>query len=315
MEPKERSYSESRPGRARKSRLAGKEDLWGYLFILPWLVGFLSLTAFPLFSSAYISLCNWNILGTPQYTGIKNYLDLLGDERAKLALYNTIYMAAFNIPLGTLAALGLAVLVNQKLRFIRLFRLIFYLPSVVSGISLIMVWNWILNSSDKGLLNILLKSLGLNPVGWLTTQEWSKPSIVMMQLFLVGGGMMIFLAGLQNVPEHLYESAEIDGASRWKKFLHITLPMISPTLFFQTTMGIIGYFQNFSQAYLMTGGGPADSSLVLGLYIWRKAFEWYQMGAAVTLAWVLFAIIMVFTAIQFFGGKYWVYYEAGDERH
>lgn len=297
----------------KTSMLKRKENLWGYICISPWLIGFLFLVVFPLFFSIYLSLSEWNILGTPQFIGFENFIELFKDDRTFKALYNTMYMAALNIPLGTIVALGLAMLVNQKLKYISFFRLLFYLPSVVSGISLFIVWSWIFDSSDKGLLNLVLKQFGLGPIGFITSEAWVKPSLVFMQLFLVGGGMMIFLAGLQGIPETLYESAEIDGVNKWQRFWYITIPMLSPTIFFQVTMGIIGYFQSFQANYIMTGGGPGDASLVLGLYIWRNAFSWYRMGYAAALAWILFIIVMTFTFFQFIGSKYWVYYEGGDD--
>lgn len=294
------------------SSINKRENLWGYICISPWLFGFILLVAFPLFFSIYLSLCNWNILGAPSFIGFENFIELFKDARTKKALYNTMYMAALNIPLGTIVALGLAMLVNKKIKFTNFFRLVFYLPSVVSGISLFIVWTWIFDSSSTGLLNRLLTQFGIGPIGFLTSEAWVKPSLVFMQLFLVGGGMLIFLAGLQGIPEALYESAEIDGGNKRQKFWHITLPMLSPTIFFQVTMGIIGYFQNFQANFIMTGGGPGDASLVLGLQIWRNAFSWYRMGYASALAWLLFIIVMIFTFIQFILGKYWVYYEGGD---
>ena len=298
------------------SRLERIDNIWGYIFILPWLFGFFALTLYPMLFSIRISLSNWNILGRPRYIGFDNFIDLFYDERVRTALYNTIYMAALNIPLCTAMALGLALLVNSNLKCVSIFRTVYYLPSVVSGISLMMVWTWILDPSKNGLANMFLGLFGLGPLSWLKSEAWSKPSLVLMQMFLVGGGMVVFLAALKNVPAQLYESAEIDGASAWTKFTKITLPMISPTMFFQVTMGIIGYFQNYAANFIMTGGGPANSSLVLGLLIWRQAFEWYRMGSAAALSWILFGIIMVFTIFQLIGSRRWVYYEAaqgGDE--
>ncbi len=183
------------------SRQERIENLWGYVFISPWLLGFLGLTLYPMIFSIRISLSNWNILGRPRFIGFENFVDLFWDERVRVALYNTMYMAALNIPLCTAMALGLAMLVNSaRLKGTSVFRTVFYLPSVVSGISLMMVWTWILDPSKRGLANMALGLFGLGPLSWLKSEAWSKPSLVLMQMFLVGGGMVVFLAALKAVP-------------------------------------------------------------------------------------------------------------------
>lgn len=299
-------------GRFARWRSKGRhENLWGYSFILPWIIGFFLLTAFPFFFSLYISLTNWNILGARKFIGFRNFQEILFlDPRIWKTLYNTAYLAFFCVIICTIVAVGLALLVNQKVKFVSIFRLVFYLPSVVAGVSLYILWTWIFDPSRKGLMNMVIGFFGLGPIGWHKSEIWVKPSLILMYCFLVGGGVLIFLAGLQGIPEQLYESAEIDGASRMRKFFSITLPMLSPTLFLQLTMGIIGYFQVFVPIFIMTGGGPADASLVLSLSIYRNAFEWYRMGYACAISWFLFVIVMVLTVFHFIGSKRWVYYEA-----
>ena len=310
--PQKQNIVKSMIGRFARWRARGRhENLWGYSFILPWIIGFFLLVAFPFFFSLYISLTNWNILGARKFIGLRNFQEILFlDPRIWKTLYNTAYLAFFCVIICTIVALGLALLVNQKVKFKSTFRLVFYLPSVVAGVSLFILWTWIFDPSRKGLMNMVIGFFGLGPIGWHKSEIWVKPSLILMYCFLVGGGMMIFLAGLQGISEQLYESAEIDGASRMRKFFSITLPMLSPTLFLQLTMGIIGYFQVFVPIFIMTGGGPADASLVLSLSIYRNAFEWYRMGYACAISWFMFVVVMILTAFHFIGSKRWVYYEA-----
>jgi multiple sugar transport system permease protein len=212
-------------------------------------------------------------------------------------------------PLGQAIALGIAILLNQKIKAQAIFRTIFYLPAIVSGVAVAVVWLWIFHP-EFGLINLLLKIvLGIKGPAWLASTTWALPSFVIMSCWGVGATMVIYLAALQSVPEHLYDAAEIDGSGAWGKFLHVTLPMISPAVFFNLTMGMIGGFQTFASAFIMTGGGPVDATLFYNLYLYENAYQNMRMGYAAAMAWVMFFIILAFTLLQFWGSRHWVYYE------
>ncbi|HXF83513.1 MAG TPA: sugar ABC transporter permease [bacterium] len=302
-----------RPGSARRRR----EALEGYLFALPWLLGFFLFTAGPMLVSILMSLTEWNGI-TPisqiRWVGGENYRRLFTDDpRFLKALANTAWYVAFAVPLGTLNALGLALLLNQDVKGQAVFRTLFYLPSVVSGVATSMMWLWLFNPSF-GPINYLLRKLGVPESalpGWLTDPAWALKAFVFMAMWEVGNAMLIYLAGLQGVPSTLYEAADLDGASPWVRFRHVTLPLVTPTILFNVIMGVIGSFQTFTHAFIMTGGGPKDSTLFFVLYLYQKAFQQFQMGYASAMAWVLFVILMGFTLILLATSRRWVYYE-GD---
>ncbi len=294
-----------------------RDVLDGYLFLSPWLLSFLILTLGPLVFSFFLSFCNWD--GGPlerlQWAGLDNYKRLLfEDEKIVKSLYNTAFYAFISVPLGVVLALLLAVALNQEVRGIIFFRTIFYLPKVVGGPATAILWIWLLNPAF-GPFNTILGMLGVPrewQPGWLTSETWSKPALILMSLWGVGGSMLIYLAGLQNVPRQLYEAAEIDGAGEIRKFLTVTVPMMTPTIFFNLVMSIIGSFQVFSNAYIMTNrtlGDPNESALFYMLYLFRKAFEEFDMGYACAMAWVLFAIILFFTMLVLKSTPFWVHYE------
>jgi multiple sugar transport system permease protein len=285
-----------------------KEAVEGFLFISPWLIGFLIFTLGPLIASIFLSLSKWDIFSDPQFVGMQNYVKLFEDPLFKKSLWNTFYYAIFSIPLGMIGGLSLALLLNQKVKGLPIFRTMFYLPSVTSGVAVALLWKWIFNP-EFGLANAILNWFGLPSSQWLSSPAWAMPALIIMSLWGVGGGMLIYLAGLQGIPQQLYEAAELDGAGSWSCFVNITLPMLSPTLFFQLIMGIIGSFQVFTQVFVMTGGGPANATLVYVLYLYRNAFQWWKMGYASALAWFLFAIILVLTLIQFKLAPRWVHYD------
>jgi multiple sugar transport system permease protein len=240
---------------------------------------------------------------------LKNYADfVLEDPLFIKSLYNTFYYVILSVPLGLLVALGLALLLNLQLRGVAIFRTIFYVPMVTPVVAVSLLWLFLFNP-QFGILNYVLTLVGLPALGWISDPTWSKPSLILMSLWTVGGTMLIFLAGLQGIPAHLYEAAEIDGANIWQRFLNVTLPMLSPVIFFNLVLGIIGSFQTFTQAYVMTGGGPVDSTLFYALYLYRSAFKLLKMGYASSMAWVLLVIILVLTWLQFRLGRSWVYYE------
>ncbi len=299
------------------SRMRRLEALSGYLFVSPWLIGFLMLTLGPMLFSLYLGFTHWNFhepMSTMKFIGLGNYKQIFfHDPLFWKALYNTTFYSIFAIPTGILFALFLALLLNQKLHGIAVFRTIFYVPALVTGVATVVLWQWILNP-EFGILNGLLKMIGIHGPAWLYDPVWTKPALILMHLWGVGTTMLIFLAGLQNIPTHLYEVADLDGASGWQKFLHVTLPMLTPTMFFNLVMAIIGAFQVFTVVYILAGdGGPGDSLLFYVLYLYRKAFVEFQMGYASALAWVLFMILFGLTLLVFRSSSLWVYYE-GEKR-
>lgn len=289
----------------------------GYLFALPWLAGFFIFTLGPMLVSIYMSFTRWDGI-TPlsqiQWVGIENYQRLFTDDpRFVKALANTAWYVMWAVPFGTLNALAMALLLNQDVKGQAVFRTLFYLPSVVSGVATSMMWLWLFNPSF-GPINYALAKLGVPEAylpGWLTDQHWAMTAFIFMSLWGVGNSMLIYLAGLQGVPVHLYEAADLDGATSWVRFRHVTLPMLTPTLLFNLIMAVIGSFQTFTQAFVMTNGGPKDSTLFYVLYLYQKAFQQFQMGYASAMAWILFFIVMGFTLVMMGSSKRWVYYE-GD---
>ena len=289
-----------------------QEAVEGYLFASPWIIGFLLFTAGPIILSFFFSFCDYRVLSPARWVGTGNYRNLIGDDPLFWkSLWNTCFYALFHVPLAIAGALLLAILLNQEVRGIRLFRTIFYLPSVISGVAVSVLWMWILNS-EYGLLNASLAKVGVQGPGWLSDPAWSKPAIVVMSMWGIGGGMIIFLAALQGLPRHLYESATIDGANPIHQFLYITIPLISPAIFFNLVIGVISSFQVFTQAYVMTNGGPLDSTLFYALYLFRTAFQFFRMGYASAMAWILFAVVLSLTLLQMKLSRRWVYYESGE---
>jgi len=293
--------------------MAQREELAFWLFISPWLIGFIVFSAGPIVASMGISLTEYSILQPPTFIGLENYRQLFNDELFYKAVFNTIYYVGVSVPLGVTLAFLMAIALNQKLRGQTWFRTIFYLPSVVSGIAVALLWGWLLNP-DFGLINYLLSLVGIQGPKWLYSTTWAMPSIILMSLWGVGGSMVVFLAGLQGIPEHLYEAAELDGAGEWGKFWNVTVPMISPVIFFNMIVTIIFAFQIFDQVYIMTNGrgGPANATLVYVLYLYRQGFEYFKMGYASALALILFLIVLGITVFQFGVARRWVYYEGND---
>ena len=304
--------------RRRMSKLRRREALHGYTFILPWVLGFLLFTMGPMLAGFFLSLTEYTILAPPRWVGLGNYSYILRDPLVSKSVYNTVYYVVLAIPLTLVVGLLLALLLNEKVKGMPLFRTIFYLPSIVPAVASVALWMWVLNGR-WGLLNMLLKSAGIIGPGWLTDPKWTKPALVVWTLWGAGGTMVIYLAGLQGIPQELYEAAEIDGAGAWRRFWHVTIPMLSSTIFFNLIMGIIGSFQIFTPAlifgatqtlsYQTPAGGPLNSLLFLVLYIYQNAFYFYKMGYAAAMAWMLFLIVLVFTLIQFRLAGRWVYYE------
>jgi multiple sugar transport system permease protein len=304
------------PGRSpaarktRRGRMERREERAFYLFISPWIIGFILFSAGPVLGSFVISFTQWSMLSAPSWTGPTNYHRLVNDPLFWQALSNTLYFAVGSVGLGLILSLLLALLLNQQVKGMALFRTIFYLPSVCAGVAVAILWTTIFNP-DFGLINSALRAVGITGPQWLADPSWAMPAMIVMSLWGVGGSMVIYLAGLQGIPVHLYEAAALDGAGPLRKFWHVTVPMMSPIIFFNLIVGIIGSFQAFVQMYVMTNGGPANATLVYLLYLYRTAFEDFDMGYASALAWVLFLILLAITLGQLVLAKRWVYYEGG----
>jgi multiple sugar transport system permease protein len=301
-----------------KSTLAArrrKEQWTGLAFALPAIVGLLWFTAYPVLASLYYSFCNYRVLTPPRWIGTTNYQHLVQDPLFYTSLWNTVYYGVFAVPLGILLALGLALLLNTGAKGLAVYRTCFYVPSVVPIVAGAVLWVWLL-SPQEGAVNDMLRMIGIKEgPGWLQSPEWSKPAIIMWSLWNVGGAMVIFLAGLQDVPKELHEAASLDGARRWDAFRHVTVPFISPQLLFIFIMGLIGAFQFFTPAYVMTNGqgGPVDSTLFYSLYLFNLAFSDFKMGYACAMAWVLLVLVLISTAIVLKTSARHVYYAGGDQ--
>jgi len=294
----------------RLGHAARREELEFYLFVGPWIVGFIVFYAAPIVASFLISFTDWPMLSSPTWIGLANYTKILtGDKLFWKVLGNTVYYVGVGVPLQIVVSLLIALLLNQKVRAMPLFRTLFYIPSLITGVSLAVVWGWVLNP-QFGLLNHLLRLFGIEGPQWLFNTKTAMPAMILMSMWGTGGSMVIYLAGLQGIPEQLYEAAEIDGAGSLAKFRFVTVPMMTPTIFFNLIMGVIGAFQTFAEFFIMTNGGPADATLTYVLYLYRTAFEYFRMGYASGLAWFLFLVLVVLTLVQFYGARYWVYYEA-----
>ena len=300
--------------KARRGPMARREELAFYLFASPWLIGFVLWTAGPMIGSLLLSLTRYDIISAPQFTGFDNYARMLGDDPLVWqSLKVTAFYAAGAVPLQLVGSLLLALLMNQRIPAVAGFRTIYYMPSVIAGVPVALLWMWIFNP-EFGIVNDALATFGINGPQWLFSETWVVPAFVVMSVWTIGSPMVIYLAGLQGIPTHLYEAAEIDGAGPWAKFAHVTMPMISPIIFFNTVMQIIVSFQIFTPAYVMTRGGPNNASLFVGLYLYQNAFRYFQMGYAAALAWLVFVIIMALTLIVIRTSPLWVYYEGGAGR-
>lgn len=295
----------------RPFRIA-EQTLWGYIFIGPWLIGFVIFALGPIIASFALSFTRYELITAPQWIGLGNYATLLsGDRLFWLSLYNTVYYTVLSVPLGLTVAFLLAMLLNRRQPGIGVYRTLFYLPVVSSGVAISLLWIWLLNP-QFGMVNYLLRLVGLPGPGWLVDGAWAKPALVLMSMWSVGGTVVVFLAGLQGVPRTLYEAASLDGANSWARFRHVTMPMMSPVIFFNLIIGMIGSFQVFTQAYIMTGGGPQNATLFYVLHLFKQGFGLFRMGYAAALAWILFLIILVLTIVQMTLARRWVYYAGGE---
>jgi multiple sugar transport system permease protein len=300
--------------RTRRSQsLARRETLTFYLLISPWLIGLLLFVLGPMVASLVLSFTRWDLLSPAKFIGLQNYekmfaRDPLFWQSLKVtAIYTCVY-----VPVELAGGLILALVLNQRLRFVGVFRTIYYLPSVLPGVAFVVLWMWILHP-DVGLINTLLSYIGIQGPRWLADPDWALPALLMMSLWGLGRSMVIYLASLQGIPRHLYEAASIDGANAWHSFWKITLPMLTPTIFFNLVLSVISTFQTFTSAFVATDGGPLDSTLFYVLYLFRHAFQYFNMGYASALAWILFLIILALTLLIVRSSGRWVYYE-GERR-
>ena len=289
--------------------LRRREELEAYLFLLPWILGFLFFTLGPIIASGYLSMTDYAILKPPKFVGLANFQRMLaGDDLFWQALKVTAIYTVVSVPLSVVLGYAVALLLNQKVRGLSVFRTVFYMPSVVSGVAVAVMWLWVFHP-DMGIANDLLSIVGIHGPNWFGDPDWALGTFILTSLWGIGGGMVIYLAGLQGVPTHLYEAAELDGAGSLGKLVHITLPMTSPVIFFNLLMGMIGSWQVFTSAYVITAGGPANATLFYVLYLYRNGWQYFKMGYASALAWVLFFIVLVLTLIVFRTSARWVYYE------
>lgn len=302
------------PRRERWSRARKREALLGYLYITPWAIGYLLLIVGPVLASLYLSFTQYSIITPPVFIGLANYVKAFtNDALFTKSLGNTFYYVVLNVPLSITSSLLLALFLDQGLRATKLFRTLFFLPSITPVVASVLLWRWIFQP-DFGVANYFLSLFGIQGPQWLASPTWVKPTLIIMGLWgSVGGSQMIvFLAGLQSIPSDLYEAAAIDGASKWTRFRYITLPMLTPSLFFNLILSIIASFRTFTAAYIATEGGPAYASLFFVLYLFFNAFKFMNMGYASAMAWVLLVVVLLLTLIQFRFSKRWVYYEGGE---
>lgn len=281
----------------------------GLLFVSPWLLGLVVFTIYPILASFYFSFTQYDVVSPPRFIGFDNYVQAFtSDPLFYQAIGNTLAYALIALPLNMLVAVSVSLLLNMQVRGLTVFRTLFFLPSIVPEIASALLWGWLLNP-QFGLVNALLKTLGIPTVGWLADPTWAKPALILIGLWGFGGSMVIYLAALQDVPQHLYEAAEIDGAGSWAKTWHVTLPMLTPTIFFNLVLGLIGTFQYFTTAFVLTNGGPAGATTFYALLIYSNAFRYFKMGYASALSWLLFAFVFLVTWIIFKTSGRWVYYE------
>lgn len=294
----------------RKSSPITRLDLLGWLFVSPWVIGFLIFTLFPFLASLFLSFTDWGVVGNWNWLGTANYQNMVNgnDAQFPIAISNTLYYAVVNVPGTQIIALLLALLLNKRTPGIALYRTLFYIPAIATGVGTSYLWA-IVFSNHGGLLNTALGFVGIQGPNWLYSLTWSMPALIIVGLWNVGTSMLIYLAALQGVPQSLYDAAAVDGANWLERFRNVTVPMITPAMFFNFVLGVIGSFQVFTTAYIITNGGPGNATLVYTLYLYQVAFQNLRMGYASALAWVLFLIIMAITVIQLLIARLWVYYE------
>lgn len=285
-----------------------KKNLAGYLFLLPWIMGLIMFTIIPIISSLYLSLTNYDIITEPVFIGLENYKNMLTDAKFMQSMNVTFKYVSIGVPIKLIVALFIAVLLNRKIRGMSIYRAVYYIPSLFgSSVAVAILWRQLFNKS--GLLNVILDKFGIEGMNWIATPSTALYTIILLEIWQFGSAMLIFLAGLKQVPADLYEASLIDGAGHIRKFFYITIPMITPMILFNMIMQIINSFQSFNAAYIISGGsgGPLNSTLLYSLYLYQKGFAYFQMGYASAMAWVLLLIISIITFLQFKLSKKWVY--------
>jgi multiple sugar transport system permease protein len=297
--------------RRRISPQQKRQNLYGYLFMTPWLLGFFGLFVGPGLYSLYLSFTKYDVLSTPEFIGLKNYVEMFtNDDLFWPSLGRTAYYAILSVPLSVIGSMFLAIFLNNKLRGITIYRTLFFMPSLVPLVASVILFKWLLNT-DFGIVNQGLRSIGMqNPPGWFGDSDWAIPTLVMLRLWGALGGtqMIIFLAGLQSIPTELYDAAKVDGANSWQTTRHVTIPLLTPTIFFNTVLGIIGAMQTFAAAFIATEGGPGFATWFFALHIWKQAFDYFNMGYAAALAWFFAILIVVLTLIQMRLSRRMVFY-------
>ncbi len=291
------------------SPLSRREAFTFYVLIAPWFVGFIVFLAWPMVRSFYLSFTDYSLLSPPVWVGFQNYQRIFADPDFWQSLKVTLIFALGSVPGGTVIALAIAMVLAQKLRGINFWRTIFFMPSILSSIAVAILWLFIFRP-EGGLLNVVLGWFGIQGPSWVTSETWALPALILMSWWTVGGQMVIYLAGLKGIPDTFYEAAEIDGANSWHKFRFVTIPMLSPTIFFNVVLGIIGALQVFDVGWVMTRGGPNKATLFYMINLYQRAFAYVQMGYASALAWILFIIIMAITLLVIRSSALWVFYEA-----
>jgi multiple sugar transport system permease protein len=306
-----RSKARTPEEKRRQAKEAGRDNKVGYLFLLPWLVGLVVITIGPMLASLYLSFTNYSLIQAPEWTGLANYARMLDDARLHNSIKVTFTYVIVSGPLQLALALGIAVLLDKGMRGLSFYRSIFYLPSMLgASVAISLVWRQIFGA--EGLVNQLLQAVGINSTtGWISDPSYALWTIILLHVWTFGSPMVIFLAGLRQIPGMYYEAASVDGASRWVRFTKITLPLLSPIIFFNLVLQVIGAFQSFTQAFVVSNGtgGPSDSTMFYTLYLYQRGFGQFQMGYASAMAWLLVVIVGVLTAINFFASKYWVFYD------
>ena len=280
----------------------------GFVFIAPWLISFLVFDALPILSGFYHSFTEWNAMGAAQFVGLENYTEAVSqDPLFWRSVWNTLYFIGFSVPLGIILAFVIALMLNSQIFGVGVYRTIFYLPSVVPTVAAVIVWVFIFETR-RGILNYALELIGLPIVRWLSDPNWAMPALIIMSLWGIGATMVIFLAGLQGIPQELYEAAMVDGATLPQRILKITIPLMTPTIFFTLIMNLVGAFQAFNNAFIMTGGGPHNATLLYMLHLYNNAFSYFRMGYASSLAVLLFVVVFGITLFVYRTSDRWVYY-------
>ncbi|WP_261306359.1 carbohydrate ABC transporter permease [Paenibacillus andongensis] len=297
----------------RKTRFEKKIAMFGFIFALPWIVGLLLFHAFPLVMSAYYSLTTYSILEPGEFVGFHNYAILFQDRVFWISMYNTLYYTVIFVPLSMAVGVGLALLLNLKIRGQGIYRTLFFIPSLVPPVATTIIWLWLLNP-QFGLVNYWLDRLGIEGPPWIGSEAWSKPSLILMSLWGTGQAVVIYLAGLQDIPQDYYDAANVDGASAWQRTKTITLPLLTPVIFFNLIMGTISALQNFVLPYTLTNGQgtPANSMMFYVMYLYTNGFGYLKMGYASAMAWILFLIVVILTALIFVSQKRWVHYQGKE---